>query len=91
MHGPHQRRADFSLFKTFPLHDAFALQFRAECFNLSNTANFAQPNGTISSYSQTPDATGRYEATSAGGFGTITSTAAGTSGRQFQFAAKITF
>lgn len=91
MHGPHQRRADLSLFKTFSLHDSLALQFRAECFNLSNTPNFAQPGGTITSYSATPDANGRYVATNAGNFGVSTSTAAGSAARQFQFAAKITF
>ena len=91
MFGPHQRRADLSLFRSFSLERTMALELRAECFNLSNTPNFAQPNGNISAYSSTPDATGRYEATDAGGFGTITSTAPGTSGRQFQFAAKLTF
>jgi hypothetical protein len=91
IHGPHQRRADMSLFKTFPIHEALALQLRAECFNLSNTPSFAQPNANISAYSSIPDTNGRFEATSAGGFGTITSTAAGSTGRQFQFAAKLTF
>jgi hypothetical protein len=80
-----------SLFKTFPIHESLALQLRAECFNLSNTPNFGQPNGNISAYASTPDANGRFEATNAGGFGTITSTAAGSTGRQFQFAAKVTF
>ena len=91
VYGAHQRRSDVSLFKTLPLHDALVLQLRAECFNISNTANFAQPGGTISSYSATPDANGRLEATSANNFGVSTSTAAGSAARQFQFAAKITF
>lgn len=91
LHGPHQRRADLSLFRTFSLEKSLALELRAECFNLSNTPNFAQPSGNISAYSTTPDANGRYEATGAGGFGVITSTTAGTSGRQFQFAAKVSF
>lgn len=91
MHGPHQRRADLSLFKTFPIHENLALQFRAECFNLSNTPNFAQPGGTITAYAAAPDANGRYVATNAGNFGKSTSTTAGTAGRQFQFAAKLTF
>lgn len=91
IHGPHQRRADLSLFKTFPIHNSLTLQFRAECFNLSNTPNFAQPGGTITSYAATPDSNGRYIATNAGNFGVSTSTAAGSAGRQFQFAAKLTF
>jgi hypothetical protein len=91
IHGPHQRRTDLSLFKTVPLHNSLNLQFRAECFNISNTPNFAQPGGQISSYSPTPDANGRFEATNAGNFGISTSTTAGSAARQFQFAAKITF
>lgn len=91
IHGPHQRRADLSLFKTFPIRDALAMQFRAECFNISNTPNFAQPGGAITSYAATPDANGRYVATNTGNFGVSTSTAAGSAARQFQFAAKITF
>ncbi|NUQ28752.1 MAG: TonB-dependent receptor [Acidobacteriaceae bacterium] len=91
MHGPHQRRTDLSLFKSFPIRDTLNLQLRAECFNISNTPNFALPNGQISSYSATPDANGRYVATAAGNFGISTSTATGSAARQFQFAAKITF
>lgn len=91
VYGPNQRRADLSLFKTIPLHEALALQFRAECFNISNTANFALPGGTITSYASTPDASGNYVATGSGNFGVTTSTAAGSAARQFQFAAKLTF
>ena len=91
VYGPHQRRTDFSLLKTIPLHDALALQLRAECFNLSNTPNFAQPGGTINSYATTPSANGSLLATGAGNFGISTSTAAGSAARQFQFAAKVLF
>lgn len=91
LHGPHQRRADVSVFRTFPLREAVALQIRAECFSLSNTANFAQPSGTITSYAAIPDANGRYLATGAGNFGVSTATAPGSAARQFQFAARVTF
>ena len=91
VHGPHQRRADISMFKTFPLREMLALQIRAECFNLSNTANFAQPSGTITSYVAAPDGNDRYVATNAGNFGVSTATAPGSAARQFQFAAKVTF
>lgn len=47
VYGPHQRRADLSLFKTISIHEALALQFHAECFNISNTANVALPSSTI--------------------------------------------
>jgi hypothetical protein len=80
-----------SLFKTLPLHKGLALQLRAECFNISNTPNFAQPGGAINSYTATPDANGNHVATSAGNFGISTSTAPGSSARQYQFAAKISF
>jgi hypothetical protein len=91
IHGPHQRRTDLSLFKTVPLHGALSLQFRVECFNISNTPNFAQPGGQIASYSSAPDANGRFEATDAGNFGVSTSTTVGSAARQFQFAAKVNF
>jgi Carboxypeptidase regulatory-like domain/TonB dependent receptor len=91
VYGPHQRRADVSLFKTFPIYESWALQFRAECFNISNTPNFASPGGTINSYASTPDANGNLVATGAGNFGISTSTAPGSAARQYQFAAKITF
>ena len=84
--GPNLRRGDLSLFKTVPVHDTVRLELRAECFNITNTPNFAQPNSTITSYAG-PGNT----ATNAGGFGTITSTAFGFAGRQFQFAGRINF
>lgn len=89
--GPHLRRGDLSLIKDVPIHEQLAAQFRVECFNISNTPNFSNPNATIAAYSATPDTNGNYEATSAGGFGTITTTATGYSGRQLQFALKLQF
>lgn len=91
LHGPHQRRADLSLFKTIPIHEQVKAEFRAECFNISNTPNFAQPGGQITSYNPIADANGRYEATTAGNFGIVTATAPGSAARQFQFALKVTF
>ena len=38
---------DFSLFKEFDITKGSRLQFRAECFNLFNTAQFDLPNAAI--------------------------------------------
>jgi hypothetical protein len=35
---------NFSIFKTFPVHDNLNLQFRAEAFNLTNTPQFTSPD-----------------------------------------------
>ena len=83
--GPNLRRGDLSLFKTIPVRERLQLELRAECFNFTNTPNFAQPTSVISAYS----ASG--VPTNAGGFGTISSTAFGYTGRQFQFAGRLSF
>ena len=40
---------DFSVVKNTKLHERFGLQFRAEFFNLTNTARFAPPNTSFGS------------------------------------------
>jgi hypothetical protein len=45
--GPGINNWDFSLFKTFALHEAMRLQFRAEFFNLFNHPEFAFPGSSI--------------------------------------------
>ncbi|MDX2266696.1 MAG: carboxypeptidase-like regulatory domain-containing protein [Bryobacter sp.] len=47
--GPGLVNFDFSLFKSFPIQERAALQFRAECFNLFNHANFAVPVSDLNS------------------------------------------
>ena len=58
LHGPPQRRLDVSLFKDIALNGTSRVQVRVECYNLTNTPNFANPNAALG----------------AGGFGSITST-----------------
>ncbi|HEY0263855.1 MAG TPA: TonB-dependent receptor [Granulicella sp.] len=40
---------NFSIFKTFPIHDSINLQFRAEAFNLTNTPQFGGPDTGVNS------------------------------------------
>jgi hypothetical protein len=47
--GPSRWRIDFSAAKDFPIHESLKLQFRTEVFNITNTASFDQPGGTIGS------------------------------------------
>ena len=58
LHGPSQRRLDMSLFKDVPLPRSARLQLRIEVYNVTNTPNFANPNGQLGNAA----------------FGTITST-----------------
>ena len=100
-HGPHTRRADLSLLKDFTINEKFTAQFRAECFNISNTPNFLNPNANITSWQtpggvsipsgSTPGLLPGDIATTGGGFGSITSTVPNLNPRQFQFALKILF
>jgi hypothetical protein len=58
LYGPPQRRLDVSLFKDFLIGNG-RLQFRAECFNVTNTPSFGVPVNSLG----------------ASNFGTITNTA----------------
>lgn len=49
--GPGRTNLDQSLFKDFPIHERFRIEFRAEAFNLLNHPQFGQPNATIGSSS----------------------------------------
>ena len=101
-YGPHTRRVDLSMFKTVNLPEKMSLQFRAECYNISNTPNFAVPNSTISNWNPGPGHTATTPISVVGllpgdvpqpghSFGTITSVAANVNPRQFQFALKLLF
>ncbi len=94
--GPHDRRGDLSLFKTIPLREHTQLELRAECINITNTANFDRPNHTITAYNTTgltaaQIAPGGATPTAAGLFGQISQVLPGSAGRQFQFAGRFSF
>jgi hypothetical protein len=47
--GPARKYLDMSIFKNFQVTERFNTQFRAEFFNVTNSPQFAQPNGDITS------------------------------------------
>ena len=76
--GPGSTNLDFSVFRDFPIRERLQVQFRAEAFNLSNTAAFFLPSAaspvlTIGNPS----------------FGKLTASSA--TGRQLQFGLKLLF
>lgn len=90
--GPPQRRLDFSLFKEFPVREQIRVQFRAEVFNLFNTANFGNPSSAISFF----DSNGLGTNQTSGGLsalpvGAITTINTNSNPRQIQFGLKVLF
>jgi len=49
LHGPPQRRVDLSVFKEFAVGGSRQLQLRYEVYNLTNIANFQNPNSQLGS------------------------------------------
>ena len=47
LHGPPQRSLAASMFKDIALGATSKLQLRVECYNLTNTPSFANPNGAL--------------------------------------------
>ena len=47
LHGPPQRRMDFSIFKTLGMGGGNRLQVRIEVYNVTNTANFQPPDAAF--------------------------------------------
>jgi hypothetical protein len=75
LYGPHFKHVDLSLFKDFSLGESRRIQFRAECFNISNTPSFASPADTLGNP----------------GFGQITGLNVNYAPREFQFVLKYLF
>lgn len=76
LYGPHYRHTDLSLIKVFPIHEATNVEFRAEGFNITNTANFSTPNAVAQTTSN---------------FGTITAMSPAYAPRVIQFALKLVY
>jgi hypothetical protein len=69
--GPTAKNLDFSLFRKFQMTERFAMEFRAEAFNLTNTPHWGNPSGlNVSNMSLNPDGSIK----DLGGFGVITTT-----------------
>jgi hypothetical protein len=99
LRGPGISQFDLTLSKKFLIREAMNIEFRAECYNVLNSAIFAAPGGGTPRLN---DATGilqpglPYTQSAAGGtFGALTQTVsnqvgAGTN-RQFQLALRLNF
>ena len=73
--GPHFRHLDLSLFKVFPVTERVNVEFRAESFNLTNTANFSVPvDSDANQY-----------------FGSVVTTTPNYTPRELQFALKLRY
>jgi Carboxypeptidase regulatory-like domain/TonB dependent receptor/TonB-dependent Receptor Plug Domain len=53
--GPSSPNVDMSFFRTFKMGGNSTLQLRAECFNVTNTAHFANPNTNVSNVTYNAD------------------------------------
>jgi hypothetical protein len=99
LYGPRYEHLDMSLFKDIPVFKDGIVQFRAECFNLTNTPTFANPadSGTNEEIFGNPGVSGANgdngaSATNvAAGFGAISATNANYTPRVFQVALKLQF
>jgi hypothetical protein len=94
--GPGLQRVDLSLFKNFDIYERLKLEFRTEAFNVLNTAQFINPNSSLSltPCSTTAPCSGGYPVAGfqpVSTFGTITSTANAYNPRLLQFAVRLKF
>lgn len=97
MYGPGLQRVDLSLFKNFDIYENLKLEFRTEAFNVLNTAQFINPNSSLSlrpcGGTTGVDCAGYPVAgfTPVSTFGTVTSTGNAYNPRLIQFAARLKF
>jgi len=63
LQGPGLAEFDFSLFKTTPIKESMSLEFRAECFNITNRTNLGVPNTNVFSAGKISPTAGRITAT----------------------------
>jgi Carboxypeptidase regulatory-like domain/TonB dependent receptor len=75
LYGPGLQRVDLSLFKNFDIYERLKLEFRTEAFNVLNTAQFANPTGSLGNALN----------------GQVTSTSNAYNPRLIQFAARLKF
>ena len=94
LYGPGLQRVDLSLFKNFTLRERLALEFRTEAFNVLNTAQFTNPNATLSLTQVAAGAASTYPVSGYApipAFGTVSGTANAYNPRLIQFAARLKF
>jgi len=90
MFGPGLWDLDLSVFRTFNATERIKLEFKAECFNITNTPKFSNPGGGVASMVLNADGTVR----TLNNFSSITSTLSGLanpSERQFRFGLRFNF
>ncbi|MCC6265441.1 MAG: TonB-dependent receptor, partial [Bryobacterales bacterium] len=90
MTGPGIVNLDMSLFRTFKFGERFSMEFKAECFNISNTPKFSNPSGNVAAMSLNGDGSIR----ALNNYSSITSTLGGLSTpseRQFRFGLRLAF
>jgi hypothetical protein len=89
--GPNAVNLDFGIVRNFQMGERFALQFRGEALNLTNTPHFNNPASNVSNLQLNPDGTIR----NLGGFTTISSTTGtgreGIDERVFRFGMRLRF
>lgn len=99
LHGPGLSQLDVTLHKKFNITERINTEFRFECYNLFNKANFANPvvrlNNVLGTSGNTLQPGQPYTAATGGSFGTVLSTVESAVGlgaqRQIQMSLRMSF